>query len=332
VWGGASRNAPVRRVLLLAALLLVPGTHAAPLGGSERAFVAAEAENRIVAIDLDSSRVVARMRVPNGPHNVAVSPSRRLIVVTSPPAGAVTLVDALSARVVKSLRGFSHPHDVEFAPDGRFAYVTEERRGTVAVISVTTRRTIRRVSVGPGPHDLAVSPDGKQVWVTHGARDARVTILDTRRPSSARAAARASAGGAPHDITFACRGDRVWITYWNSGMLGALDTFSRRLLFRERGGALVHHVQSYADGNHIWITDHTANRARMLYGCVAGRILRTLPVGAGPHHVAIGPLRGRVIVASHDSGTITVLDPAEKRIRTIGVGRGLHGVAVAVVP
>ncbi|MBD0347855.1 MAG: YncE family protein [Thermoleophilia bacterium] len=304
-----------------------------PLGGGERAFVAAEDDNQLVAVDIERGRVariVARLRVPRGPHNVAAARASRSVLVTSPPAGRVTLVDAYTANARATFRGLRYPHDVEFHPRGRYAYVTEEQGDAVAVLDLLRRRVSFRVRVPERPHDLAVSPGGARVWVTHGARAGALTVLDTRRPDRPRVLRSTAVARAPHDITFACRGLRVWVTFWNSGIVGAYDARSGKLAFARKLGVLVHHVQSDYVGRDVWITDHVGARARLLAGC-SGRLLRTLRVGHSPHHVGVGMFRGQVAVASHD-GTLTVLDPPSKRVQRVEVGRGLHGVAIAAVP
>jgi YVTN family beta-propeller protein len=324
----------MRRLLsaaVLAALVAVPGAGLAKEGGGrDVAFVSAEDEDSVVAVEVRSGRVLRRLHVPNGPHNVASARSPAdLVLVTSPPAGRVTLIDARRMKVARVLRLEGYPHDVEVASDGRYAYVTLERAGAVAVVSLTNRRVVRRVPVGGAPHDLAVSPVGDEVWVTHGPGARSLTLLDTRRPSRARILGRVAAQGA-HDISFAC--GRVWVTYWNSGWVGAFNQLGR-LVLRRRVGNLVHHVQGGRGGRRVWFTDHVGDRASLFDAC-SGRRLGSFAVGAGPHHVAPATNSTRVVVASHDSGTITIIHRFVRRwhVRSVAVGRGLHGVAVAFVP
>jgi YVTN family beta-propeller protein len=312
----------------LAVVIVAPGGGLAKEGGGrDVAFVAAEDEDAVIAFEVRSGRVLRRFRVPNGPHNVAARWPAELVLVTSPPAGRLTLIDAARMRIVRVLRLGGYPHDVEIDPDGRYAYVTLERAGSVAVVSLRTRRVVQRVRVPSGPHDLTVT--STDVWVTHGPDARSLTVLDRTRPSRARAAGRVAARGA-HDIAVAC--GRVWVTYWGSGDVGAYDQLGRRLL-RQRAGRLVHHVQAGRNGRKIWITDHGSGRASLLDGC-SGRRLASLAVGAGPHHVAPTTSGTRVVVASHDSGTVTIVHRFLRRwhVRSLAVGRGLHGVAVAFVP
>lgn len=94
------------RTLITAAFLLPLAAGAAPAhqpGGTPLAFVAVEDTAELVAVDLTTKRVVDRRKVPVGPRNVASTggPRPRLLV-TSPPAGSVTLVDSFTRRIVTS--------------------------------------------------------------------------------------------------------------------------------------------------------------------------------------------------------------------------------------
>jgi DNA-binding beta-propeller fold protein YncE len=316
---------------LLAALLVLAPLAAARQagGGRELAFVSAEDEDLLVAVDLERRAVVARIRVADGPHNVAAASHLPVALVTSPPAGVVTLVSTRTLRVLKVFRGLGSPHDVEIA--GRYALVTEETAGRVAMIDLQRRRLVARVRVGRGPHDLAIGQPF--AWVTHGRRDSTLTILNgVGSPRSLRVAGRVAAGGAAHDISHQPDTANVFVTYWSSSAVAGIDAGRRRIFFRKRLGTLLHHVQfDYFSGRHVWLTDHGDGRA-FLVSTRSGRVERTVAGCPGAHHVALFPRSRRAAIACHDSGRLLVVDPGSGRRSSILVGRGLHGVATALVP
>jgi YVTN family beta-propeller protein len=314
----------------VAALLLVPGSVAGPRGGAATAFVTAEDDDAVVAVDLASGRIVRRIPVADGPHNIDVSWNGRFVVATSPPAGRVTLISGWSLRVLHVFSGFGSPHDVELSDSGRYAYVTDEGRGEVAVLDLVTRRIVRRVAVAAGPHDLAVS--STLIWVTHGRRTTFLTLLDFAgpdNPARPRSLMRVAMHGAPHDISHQPDSANVYVTYWDSPFVGKIDG-RLKLRFRRDVGANVHHVAfDYFSGRRLWVTDHSTGHV-LLLSARNGRVLRTSPGCPGVHHVALAP--GRVAVACHDTGRLLVLSRKLRPIKSLPVGRGLHGVAIAVMP
>ena len=316
----------MRRVAFVAAVvvaLVAGGSGVDAKEGRLIAFVSAEDDDMLVAVDLAARRVVRRIPVANGPHNVAASV--RHVVVTSPPAGRVTLVDARSLRVRHVFRGFGSPHDVEL--HGRYAYVTDEARGHVVVLDLARQAVVSRVAVPAGPHDLAV---GDVVTVTHGRASRHLTVLDIRRRAHPRLAMRIRAGGAPHDIVDQPDTATVYVSYWD-GRVGAIDVGRRRVLWRRRVGALIHHVEfDYFHGRRLWVSDHEAGRV-LLLSSPRGRVLRRVGGCPGAHHVAVVSSR-IALAACHDSGRVLMIFDSGRRVRVIPVGRGLHGVAVAPVP
>lgn len=320
-------RAMVAALFVALPLAAVGAAGARPLGGSLVAFVAAEDADQLVAVELSSRRVVERIPVARGPHNVAATfADGRFVVVTSPPAGRVTLVDGRSLRVRHVFGGFGYPHDVEL--DGAYAWVTDERRGQVVVLDLARRRVAARVAVGPRPHDLAV---GDVVAVTHGRRTGYVTLLSSN-PRRPRVLRRVPVGRGPHDITHAPDTATFYVTYWDSPHVGAVDAGRRRLLYRRAVGTMPHHVQfDYYTGQDVWVTDHATGRL-FLVAARTGRVRRSFDGCPGAHHVAINHPEAvaRAVVACHDAGTIVVLDG--RRLRPIRAGRGPHGVALAVLP
>jgi outer membrane protein assembly factor BamB len=316
----------LRAALTLAAAAALATAPSASAGGTLVAYVTDEASDLLVAVQPITGRTLWSTNVADGPHNIAATRKGRLVVLTSPPAGAVTIVriEGSTFRVAAVLRGLASPHDVEIAPDDRYAYVTEERGARVAVVSLTRLRVVRRVAVGGGPHDLAVSPDGRRVWVTHGRSGSAMTLLDTTRPSRARVVRRIPVElAAPHDISWDA--GRVWVTYWDSGLVGAFSPLGIRL-FTRRAGMLTHHV--LAANGRAWVTDHHGARAAVYDR--AGRQVRTLRTCGDPHHVAV--VAGVAVIACVDGRIVSFREESGRRIRMTRVGSHLHGVALVFQP
>lgn len=315
---------------IVAALALGLGTGGASAGtdgGAEEAYVAVQAEGLVVAVLLDAGKVTARIRVPRGPRNVTVTGDGRFILVTSPPAGKVTMIDAFTHRVVKVFGGFGRPHDVAIA--GRYAYVTDEARGQLAVLDLKARQLMAKVAVGARPNALAV---GDFAWVTHGPHSNLLTGVDLSDPRHPTVFDRFNAGGLARRITRRPDSENVYLTFWRSGEMAAFDTFRRRALWRRSVGAWVSHVAfDYYDGQRLWATDRETG-AVLAVSSRDGRVLRRLRDCPGARGVHFGPGRGHIVAACHDAGTLLVLDPVAERRTNVKVGRGPHGVAVAFVP
>lgn len=318
-------------VALLGALLLVASGDAATAGGLRQVVVVSlERADQVAFVDLARGRVLRRVAVAFGPHNLDASSDGRVVAVTSPPSGRVTILDGRRLRVLRVVSGLRSPHDVKLSPDGRTAYVVEEARGTLAVLDTGTGHVLRRVPVGVGAHDVAV---GDLAWVTHGARDAPLTLLSLYpRPRRTAQNGTLPAEGPAHDIDRAPDTADVFVTYWDTGVVARLRTGGGgdRTLWRRRVGTVTHHLafDPYS-GHRLWVTDR-APRV-LLLSADTGRTLRSSAGCPGPHHIAVLSSRSAV-AACNASDTLAVFDATNARVRSLPVGRGPHDVAVVQVP
>jgi hypothetical protein len=180
--------------MLLALALSAAGASARSTGGAEEAYVAVEDDDLVVSVMLDTGEVSSRISVPRGPRHVAVGGDRRLVLVSSPPAGRVTVIDSFRHRVVGSFRGFGSPRGIEIV--GHYAYVADAGRGEIVVLDldVESSTIVGRVRVGGRPHDVTVVA---HVGLgAHGPDRRRLTVLDVSRPAAPKVSGTLRAGGA----------------------------------------------------------------------------------------------------------------------------------------
>lgn len=289
-------------------------------GTGSRLLVALERANRVAILTSTPRwRVLRRVRVPAGPHNLTASRALGVAAVTSPPAGRVTILDA-SGRVVASASVPGYPHDAVFAPS-RLWVAAENGRRLVA-LGPRSGRTITAVRTSGPPHDLAVSPDGRRLWVTIDGSDA-VEIRDAR---SGRLLKRAVLGGAPHDLAFAPGGKRVWLSNVRSGRL-TVATAAGRPIGGLTAGTEPHH---FAFGlGRLWASDNGGGSlVRIAPG--SRRVLGRTPVGATPHHVVVA--QDQVLVAVNGTGRLAVVRRSGRVAYKVPLGAGPHDLDLLPAP
>jgi DNA-binding beta-propeller fold protein YncE len=315
----------VKRALLLLAVLAVPASNAAPLGGEFVALLTAETQNQLLIVDLSSGDVVRRMRMPTDPQNVETTPGNDAGVVVSTRAGAVTLLGLPHLRVRRTLTGFRKPHIAAFAPNGRYVYVTDDARGQLITIGLERARVVSRTFVGFGAHHMSFRPGHHELWIVLGERARSIARVDTTYPSRPRRTGFFSPGGFVHDLAFAPGGRRVWVAYDDRSSVGVFDVRTRRLLASLPAGSPPQHV---AFGRYAYVTSGNEGRLRIfsLGGCLLG-VART-PVGS--FNLGLGG--GIVLTSSLSGGTLTQLHTSGRRIWTRRVATTARDVAFAVLP
>jgi DNA-binding beta-propeller fold protein YncE len=314
-------------LVLLALALSSGGASARSSGGAEEAYVAVEEDDLVVSVMLDTGEVTSRISVPPGPRHVAIGSDRRLVLVSSPPAGRVTVIDSFRHRVIETFEGFGSPRGIEI--DGRYAYVADAERGEIVVLDLDLEasKIVGRVRVGAEPHDVSAGGVG---LVTHGPSGRRLTVLDLSRPHAPRVLGTMRAGGSPLGIAGQPYTSNAYLTYWRSGAVGAVDSRRRRVRWRRTLGSVLQDL-TYAYNGRLWVTDSRSGNVLSLRAS-DGRVFRRLRGCPGARGVHFGPGRGHIVAACHDAGTLLVLDPVRERSSRIKVGDGPVGVAVAFVP
>jgi DNA-binding beta-propeller fold protein YncE len=308
--------------LAAAAVLLVAGSAGArQAGGTPVAFVAVPERNEVVAVDLGEARIVGRVAVPRGPAAVAwfydTWRGRPYVLVTSPPAGAVTLIDAISRRVVRVWRGLGTPRDVTV--EALRAYVTDARGGRLLVLAPRTRRLVAQLRVGAGATAIAVS------GVALVTRGDELALADVRR----RRVDELSLPEPAADVTERPDTAEAYLTLPESGRLAKVDWGLRRVQLLDRiaaqpAGAT---FDVYA-GDRLWVADGERGRI-VLVSARDGRVLRRLGGCARANRIAQGG--SAWIVASCSDGVAFWFVRDWKR-RFVRLDGSAAGVDVAVLP
>jgi DNA-binding beta-propeller fold protein YncE len=281
---------------------------ARPLGGTPLALVTADLESRIVAVDLTTGRIHARLATLPDPRSIE-SVLGTVAVVAHTDRGALSIVDGPSLRVRRVLHGFSEPRYTAGSPDGVHAYVTDSGSGEVVAVGLPRGQVVGRVDVdGPARH-IAVAPSGRMLWVALGTKAARLAIVDVTSPARPRVVRTVRAPFLAHDVGFEPDGRRVWVTSGDRKEVAVFDARSARLVRRLASGSPPQHVTFLAGRAHVTSGDDGTLDVHRL---ADGRIVRTVRIPLGSYNVQQG--WGVLLTPSLSRGTLCVLD-AQGRVR-----------------
>jgi YVTN family beta-propeller protein len=197
----------------------------------ERAYVTDEARGRLVVIDLQTRRVVARIAVGANPHDVAVGDVA--LVTHGPENPALTRVDLRRLRAVGRVAVGGPAHDISEQPDSANVYVTYWDEGAVGGVDWGRGRVLWKRPIGTLVHHVQVDHfRGWRLWATDHRRG-RSYLLSARNGRVLRTLA-----GCPgaHHIAF---GGTAWVVVacHDADTLAVYRTGSwRRSLVRAGGG------------------------------------------------------------------------------------------------
>jgi DNA-binding beta-propeller fold protein YncE len=128
-------------------------TWAVPSPDAARVYVACNAANDIVEVDVQRWSLVRRIPAGDGVYNLAVSRDGRLLLATNKRGQSVSIIEVASGRELARIpTQRTVVHGIATSDDGRYAFVSVEgvgaQPGTVEMIDLRTLRRVAAVDVG----------------------------------------------------------------------------------------------------------------------------------------------------------------------------------------
>jgi len=130
-------------------------------------YVACEASNSVIVVDVRERRKVAEITVGGQPHDVAFGPEGKKAYVSTRLDDSVSVIDVATRRVVETFPVGDEPHGLLTDPSGRHLYVANTAADSISVIDTETYDEVKRLSASRNPWSLALSPDGTRLLVTN---------------------------------------------------------------------------------------------------------------------------------------------------------------------
>jgi YVTN family beta-propeller protein len=251
-----------------------------PDGGS--AIVVAEARKRLDFRDPHTMQLTDSLPVPAcaGMNHADYSADGAYLILTCEFAGKLTKIDIARRRVIATLdlaanpvsgqpsptamsmpdgsRAASMPQDVRTAPDGHHFYVADMLEGGVFVVDGDTFTVTKFIPTGVGAHGLTPSRDGSAVYVANRGSD----LIDgpARGP----------------------------------GSVSVIDVATNAVTetWPVPGGGSPDMGNVNADSTELWLSGRFDSEV-YVFDLVNGGFVAKIPVGNGPHGLAVWPLSGR---------------------------------------
>ena len=153
-------------------------------------YVACEASDSVIVVDVATRHVVAEIAVGGQPNDVAFHPDGTRAYVTHRLDDTVAVIDTRTRNVLHTVPVGDEPHGVLTDAAGRFIYVLNTSADSISVLDADTLAETRRLSASRGPWSLALSPDGKCLAATNTlsrfvpfrtASVSEITLVDVER-------------------------------------------------------------------------------------------------------------------------------------------------------
>lgn len=267
--------------------------HVVPSWDLRTLWVNNDIGNSLTPIDPATGRVGTPVAV-HDPYNLYFTPNGEYAIVMASLDRQLVFRDAHTMAVRKvlpvSCYGVNH---ADFSPDGRYFIVSCEFSGELLKVDTAAMEIIGQQKLpldGAMPQDVKISPDGSTwyiadmvangVWTMNGDTFSRPVLLPT--------------GKGAHGLYVSRDSKYLYVTNRGEGSVSLLDFATGRIVttWHIAGGGSPDMGGVSADGKVLWLTGRY-NAEVYALDTATGRTLAKIPVGAGPHGLAVYPQPGR---------------------------------------
>jgi YVTN family beta-propeller protein len=159
------------------------------------AYITLQGTSNLVAIELESGKVLWTVPVGRQPAGVFVRPSGTILVAIMG-ADHIAEVEPRDGSVIRRIHTARGAHNFLLSPDGKTLYVSNRVAGTISALDADTLDVTGTMAAPGGPDDMAWTPDGQELWVT-GRWRASIDVIER---TSGSLKARIPVGRSPHGI------------------------------------------------------------------------------------------------------------------------------------
>ena len=244
--------------------------------------------NSLTPIDPRTGKPGAAIPVDD-PYNLYFTPDGTRAIVMAERNSRVEFRDPKTWALVRSVPiAFSGVNHADFTPDGKTMIASCEFSGWVVRIDIPSMTVTGQLKVGGMPVDVRSSPDGTVMFVANQGRNG-VSVID---PVAMTETGFIPTGRGTHGLYPSRDGTKMYATNRLGGSISVIDFATRAVVATWTIGGTPDMGGVSADGTKFWVTGRYSASVYVV-DTTTGALLKRIPVGNGPHGLAVFPQPGR---------------------------------------
>jgi YVTN family beta-propeller protein len=262
--------------------------HVVPSWDMQTLYVNNNQGNTLTPIDPRTGKPGANIPIAD-PYNLYFSPDGTKAIVMAERDSSIDFYDPKTWTLIKKLH-IPHPgvNHAEFTADGNTMVASCEFSGFLVKIDLASMEITGELDVGGKPVDVKLSPDGSVMFNANETKDG-VTVVDWTNMRELQFIP--TAKGA-HGLYPSRDGKQLYVTNRGAGSVSVIDFASRSIVGNWQFGGSPDMGGVSSDGKQLWLSGRYNSEVYVI-DTTTGQLIKRIPVGNGPHGLAIFPQPGR---------------------------------------
>jgi DNA-binding beta-propeller fold protein YncE len=267
--------------------------HVVPSWDLKTLYVTNDLGNSLTPIDPTTGDPGPTIPVDD-PYNMYFTPSGKYAIVVAERFRRLDFRDPHTFALIKPLQtpctGVDH---MDFSADGSYLVASCEFSGQVIKVDLKTLSVVGVIALNGGnskPQDVKLDPTGRRFYVADMIRGG-VYVIDA---ASFTVADFIPTGRGAHGLYVSRDAKTMFITNRDGGSVSLLDFSTDHIVatWLMPGGGSPDMGGVSADGKTLWVSGRYNSRV-YAFDIATGTLIRSIPVGSGPHGLAVYPQPGR---------------------------------------
>jgi DNA-binding beta-propeller fold protein YncE len=231
---------------------------------------------------------------------ISVDPASHRIYVSH--ATKVVVADTESGKIVGEIPDTPGVHGFAVAPDLGRGFSSNGRGNNVTMVDLKTLKALGSVSTGGNPDAIMYVPEHKEVYTFNG-NGKSATVFDA---ATGNVVATVDLGGKPEAAVFDRPTDRIFVNIEDTGVIKAIDAKAHTVAATwPLTGCEEPTGLGYDPRNHR-LFSACANKVMTMTDSGSGKVIATIPIGAGADGAAFDPATGYAFASNGADGTVTI--------------------------
>jgi YVTN family beta-propeller protein len=262
--------------------------HVVPSWDMQTLYVNNNQGNTLTPIDPRTGKPGADIPIDD-PYNLYFSPDGTKAIVMAERNSEVDFYDPKTWTRIKSLH-IPHPgvNHADFTADGKTMVASCEFSGFLVRIDLDSMEITGELNVGGKPVDVKLSPDGNIMFNANETKDG-VTVVDW---ANMRELGFIPTGKGAHGLYPSRDATKLYVTNRGAGSVTVIDFASQRVDGTWQFGGSPDMGGVSSDGTQLWLSGRYNSEVYVI-DTTTGQLMRKIPVGNGPHGLALFPQPGR---------------------------------------